>query len=628
MILGKFAKHIFFGVFSIACIHAIGQFQFREIGAEAGIDYHYLGVNDMGGGAAFFDIDNDGDEDLWVSGGLNRDVLYENDGSGSFTEIGFEAGLGITFNIVTTGVITGDLDNDGFKDVLLTTQRGFSHILLKNKGDKTFENLTHSAGLGGIEAYGLAASMADINLDGYLDIYIGNYIERDQVLRSPDRDSVLGFAHDCHSNQLYLNNGDWTFTEVAEAWGVSNPGCALATAFSDFDGDHDPDLIVANDFGEWVLPNALYQNQYPESFFEDRSEEAGMNQGIYGMGIAIGDYDQDLDLDYYITNLGGNILLNNQADGTFFEGALQAGIEDKYGVDSLLAVGWGTVFMDMDNDADLDVYVVNGSIPAAHFIANDENNPNTFFENIGNGQFREVVLSEGTDSPQRGRGLACADIDGDGDLDFLVANTTRQASTQQIHRLELYRNETPLENTWIDIQLKGIDANSAGIGSKIYVYSGEEIWFSEVTGGYGTHASQHSSIVHFGLGKGEIDSLHVIWPGGKIQRVLDPSINQRLVVSENSVLTQNEKSLEKGGTNYQVIPNPFNKNVQIKLSPPRDSDIELQIFDKLGRRVYAKTFSTGRTGPYIEQWESPHPGMYFLQIQVNHNFFNKTLISH
>ncbi|MEM6631838.1 MAG: FG-GAP-like repeat-containing protein [Bacteroidota bacterium] len=628
MIHGRYTTCVSFLVLIFSSIQVQSQFQFTEISAEAGIDYHYLGVNDMGGGAAFFDMDNDGDEDLWVSGGLNRDVLYENDGTGKFTEIGFEAGLGVTFNLVTTGVITGDLDNDGYKDVLLTTQRGFSHLLLRNKGDKTFENLTHSAGLGGIEAYGLAASMADINLDGLLDIYIGNYIEKDQVLRTADRDTVLGFAHECHTNQLYLNMGDWTFQEVSEAWGVGDAGCALATAFSDFDGDHDPDLLVANDFGEWVLPNALFRNQYPEPQFMNISRTSGMDLGIYGMGIALGDYDQDLDLDYYITNLGANVLMENNTDGTFSEVAAEAGIADTYGLDSLLAVGWGTVFMDMDNDADLDVYVVNGYVPAAHFIDNKQENPNKFFENVGKGKFQEVRLEGDLSSPQRGRGLACADIDGDGDLDFLVANTTRQASTQDIHQLELYRNESSFGNNWLDIQFIGRQANRDGIGSKVYAYCGEKTYLYEASGGYGTHASQHSSILHMGLGESIVDSLVLFWPGGKKQLIESPVLNQRLTIQEEEVLTTNEPRLEQNFTSLQVFPNPFHQKIHIRFTLELEASVELQIFDKLGR-AYSTSFPTSfGTGIHHLTWEAPHAGTYFLRLQSNHNFFYKTLISH
>ena len=362
-----------------------------------------LGINEMGGGAAFFDMDNDGDEDLWISGGINRDVLYENDGSGYFKEVGVQAGLTITTNMVTTGVVTGDVDNDSYSDVLLLTHRGFHNTLLRNKGDGTFQDVTTSAGLEDESAYTLAAAMGDVNLDGYLDIYIANYIKKHVLLYDMTEDTVQGFDHTCHANRLYINNGDWTFTEVAEEQGVSDKGCGLAVAFSDYDGDNDADILVANDFGSWVLPNALYKNQFPEDGYEDVGKFSGMDVQIYGMGIAIGDYDMDLDLDYYITNIGKNVLLQNMGNGIFTDQAVQAGVPDTYVDEGLFTTGWGTAFMDFDNDTDLDLYVVNGFVPAAPFISNALHNPNRLFEN-------------------------------DGDMDFLLVNVNRQGTSIAIQR--------------------------------------------------------------------------------------------------------------------------------------------------------------------------------------------------
>ena len=629
MILGKRNILVFLLLSGFMGTVVYGQFQFTDITEEAGISHHYLSARDMGGGAAFFDMDNDGDDDLWISGGLNRDVLYENDGKGNFTEIGFEAGLGVTFNTLTSGVITGDLDNDGFKDVLLLTHRGASNILLRNLGGKSFEEVTAVSGLGGLKAYSMAASMGDINLDGYLDIYVGHYIERDGVDRDADRDSVLGFSHDCYANSLYLNRGDFTFEEVGATWGVDNAGCTLATCFTDFDGDHDPDLLVANDFGQWILPNALYVNQYPAAGFIDRAEELGVDQGIYGMGIAIGDYDQDLDLDYYITNLGKNILLNHTPESGFEEVGIPALVDDTYGLDSLLAVGWGTVFMDMDNDTDLDLYVVNGYVPAAEFIENKEENPNSFFENVGEGQFQRVALEEGLASPQRGRGLACSDIDGDGDLDFLVVNYTKQATTQKIHKVELYRNDSENDHNWVGITLKGTANNAQGFGSKVLLYTGERVYLQEAMGGYGTHASQHSQVIHFGLGLADqIDSLVVFWPGGKKQVYRDLEINQIHELGEfNQVATSIGQVAEIFAKPF-IYPNPFNSQISIAFNLKNSRRVAIRIFDALGREVYAKSLGNLSPGEHWLTWKSPNKGNFFLQVQSGQTFFYEKLISY
>lgn len=607
---------------------SFGQMQFSEITKEAGIDHYYLSVNEIGGGAAFFDMDNDGDEDLWISGGMNWDKLYENDGTGHFTDISWEAGLPITKNYVTTGVITGDLDNDGFKDVLLLTHIGFPNVLLRNNGDKTFTNVTLSSGLGAFDAYNVSAALGDINLDGYLDIYAAHYIDRPALLYNATRDTVLGFQHKCHSNKLFINNGDWTFTEKTSQYNADDTGCALAAAFTDYDQDHDPDIMLSNDFGTWVAPNALLQNQYPDTTLLNVSKSTGMDIEIYGMGIAIGDYDNDLDLDYYLTNLGRNVLLQNQGNGNFIDYSTEAGVEDTYEKDGLFAVGWGTVFADFDNDSDLDLYTVNGHVSAAPFIRNGKKNTNRLFENDGNGYFHQVVLPESLQSYQRGRGLACADIDQDGDIDCLVVNVNRQATPDTIQKVQLFRNELQNNNNWISIALNSSSYNRDGIGSTIFIEANERKYMQEANGGYGTHASQHSRIVHFGLGPAtKIDSLIIVWPGGKRQVHSNISANQFLTIREGALATSANTLLEPEMIDLTCFPNPFSHQIKIEYQVPSSDWADLSIFDALGRRVFheSRKANPGQRQQLI--WQSPHPGTYILRLQTKKYGARQTLIS-
>ncbi len=601
------------------------QMSFSEITLDAGIDHHYLGVNEMGGGAAFFDMDNDGDDDLWISGGLNNDVLYENDGQGNFSDISSAAGLRFTNRIVTTGVITGDIDNDGFRDVLLITHRGFSNTLIRNNGDNTFSDVTLDSGIDTYKAYSLAAAMGDINLDGYLDIYAANYIEKDKLKYDDTGDTVIGFAHQGHENKLYINNGDWTFTEADEEFGVGNTGCALATTFSDFDNDNDPDILVANDFGAWISPNALYENNYPENSFNDASQLSGMDVGIYGMGIAVGDYDQDLDLDYYITNLGRNVLMQNQGNGTFIDYTEVAGVENIFVHDSSLTVGWGTAFMDFDNDTDLDLFVTNGWVPAAPFINNSVQNPNQLYENIGGGKFEVMEMDSIIASPLRGRGYACSDIDGDGDLDFIVINVNRQATPGEVQAVQLYRNDSDLSNNWIQIKLQGTTNNKDGFGSKILLATGGEHFLQEVNGGYGTHASQHSSTVHFGLKEYEsIDSIWVIWPGGSSDLFTDIEANQTMTLSESQTTSILKTSINDH--TVKVFPNPFHGSINIDFSLLKEDPIQFKIFDVMGREVFKKSMDGSLIGRKLE-WESRDAGVYTLFIETEHYIINKKLIA-
>lgn len=604
------------------------QMQFSEYTREAGIDHHYLSVNEIGGGAAFFDMDNDGDQDLWISGGLNWDKLYENDGTGHFKDISWEAGVPVTKNYVTTGVITGDLNNDGFKDVLLLTHTGFPNVLLRNNGNKTFSNITQSSGLGAYLAYNVSAALGDVNGDGYLDIYAAHYIERPALLYNATRDTVLGFQHQCHSNKLFLNNGNLTFTEVTNSYNADDTGCALAVAFTDVDADHDPDIIISNDFGAWITPNALLQNQYPEPSFRNISQNTGTDTEIYGMGIAIGDYDNDLDLDYYLTNLGRNVLLQNQGTGQFRDHASAAGITDTYQADSLLAVGWGTAFADFDNDADLDLYVVNGHIPAAPFINNGKANPNRLFENDGAGHFSQIHLAEALQSPGRGRGLTCADIDGDGDLDFLVVNVNRQATSDTIQKVQLFRNELQSNHHWTAITLQTDSYNRDGIGSKIYIRTSEGQYLQEVNGGYGTHASQHSSIAHFGLGTASmIDSLIVVWPDGKKQVHTNIAANQPITIIEaDPLLTSATGVPVRENLLLRCYPNPFAQEVHISYASPLQSRTELHIFDSFGRLLFSRRDNPNSTQQQTLQWQPPHSGTYIVHLRTpTHSTYQKII---
>ena len=600
----------------------MSQLQFEEVALASGVDHHYLGVNEMGSGAVFFDADNDGDEDLWIAGGLNMDKFYTNDGKGNFQDLSLIAGLGITENIVTTGVISGDMDNDGFRDIILITHIGFTNILLKNNGDNTFTNVTSGSGIDDYKAYSLAATLADFNLDGLLDLYAAHYIEKNQLTYNETGDTVIGFEHICHQNKLYLNQGGFRFEEAGESYNALNKGCALAAACSDYDDDGDPDLLIANDFGAWITPNALLENQYPNPTFKDVSENSGMDIGIYGMGIAVGDYDQDQDLDYYITNLGRNALMQNQGNGVFLDKTEEAGVEDIFVADSSLTVGWGTAFMDFDNDSDLDLFVTNGYVPAAPFINNSRINPNRLFENNGDGTFRQLPLDSLIGSPLRGRGYACSDIDLDGDLDFLVANVNRQATSEAIQPIQLYRNITPSSYNWIQFKLEGVQSNRDGFGSKILLKTDDATFLHEYNGGFGTHASQHSSIVHFGLGdENSIKEVEVRWPSGEIDYFTNLEVNRHHTLIEGGTVS-NKRHMDSEA--IKVFPNPTSGRINIYFNSSHDKLKNLVILDPLGRIVFQKAYQSETN--MSEFWDAPAPGLYQLQVRTALNRHSQKVI--
>ncbi len=603
-----------------ATLHA--QIPCTEVTQQVGIDHHYLSVSYMGGGAAFFDFDNDNDEDLWIVGGINQDVLYENDGVGNFTEIGTVAGLEATNGHITSGVITADLNNDGWRDVIVLGHIGFHPLLFKNNGDGTFDEISGPAGLANYEGQSYAAACADVNQDGLLDIYVGTYIENIQLIYD-NNGAAIGFDHDCFDNFLFINDGDWTFTEMAQEYDVRNGGCALATTFTDFDQDADSDLFIANDFGEWLVPNSLYENNNPTGPFPNVSSATGMDIGIFGMGIAIGDYDRDQDLDYYVTNLGTNIFMENQGNNTFLDKAAETGTEDTY-VNSLFATGWGTAFIDVDNDTDLDLFVCNGYVPAALFISNNPLNKNRLFINDGNADgtgytFFESALESGLDDPGRGRGFTYADYDNDGDLDFLIINVNQQTSGDSVQNVLLYRNDNDNENNWLKVKLQGTTGNRDAFGSSIKIVVGEHSWVHDYNGGYGSHASQHASNAHFGLGENTVvDSLLITWPGGVQHAFTEITSNQTICISENGTITDtNDPEVQESFLQVSAYPNPFKEQTQIKFYLPNADDVQIDIYDALGRKIHSFQEKKYSQGEHILEWKnqlSPS-SWYVLQIK-------------
>lgn len=614
----------------------MGQVLCTEVSLDVGINHHYLGVNEMGGGAAFFDFNNDSYEDLWISGGVNMDAFYKNNGDGTFSNISLEAGLAATNFFVTTGVVSGDVNNDGFRDVLVLTHRSHRLLLFINNGDQTFSEESLMRGLGGVTAQNFAAAFSDVNLDGHLDIYVGNYLNKGDLIY--EGNEVTGFDYECHPNWFFLNQGDGTFSQKAAEFGIDDNGCALAVIFTDYDMDSDPDLLVANDFGEWVTPNGLFENDFPADTLPNIGASSGMDVGIYGMGIAVGDYDRDLDLDYYITNLGRNVFLENQNDGTFLDNSSFTGTEDTYmDSDSLFATGWGTAFIDLDNDADLDLFVCNGFIPSADFIANNKVNKNRLFINDGNEagvgySFSEFALGTGLDDGGRGRGFAYSDYDNDGDLDLIIINNNRQATPDSIHGVLLYRNDLETNGNWLKVSLEGVKNNRDAFGATIKIVVGNMKWVHDYNGGFGTHASQSSSIAHFGLGEhGKVDSLIVTWPGGAKSYFSNISSNQAVHIKEEQIVSSQDQQLIPRKFSFKVYPNPFVEELNIQFRLEKSEAVNIEVFDVLGRKIDTIFDNWYSSGEHNLLWSPPSSilskSYFFIRLRTESQTITQRVIT-
>lgn len=597
------------------------QTLFEEKALEVGIDHYFQNGNLMGGGVAIFDFNQDGWEDIWINGGGPRDVLYQNKGDGTFREMGATAGLGITHNYNTTGVVTGDIDNDGLRDVFITTRADTPNLLLKNNGDGTFSNISDESGIGNYTAWSTTAAFADVDLDGFLDIYVGNYVQKFGYIADREQGILAGYDHECQPNFLFLNNQDGTFSEVGQTYSVADKGCALASTFTDFDNDRDLDLMVVNDYGEWVLPNSLLINQQSDNNelkFKAIADSAAVNVGIYAMGVAIGDYDKDNDLDYYITNLGRNVLLQNQGNGTFIDTTQFAAIEDTY-AGTALTVGWGTTFLDVDNDSDLDLFVANGFIPTLSFNTTSLENEDKLFINQGytiekgGVTFTDESKICGIGDASTARGLAQGDFDNDGDLDLVIVRVNGTNNPDSRKRVLYYENQLHSDNNWLKVKVQG-EKNEAAYGTHLRIVVNGESWVTEINGG-SSHASQNSSIVHFGLGTAEIvDSLIINYLNGTAEILTAIPVNQQLFTSAKKVGTTSITSLAiNSGLSLKIAPNPMQTQSHISFYNPNKNTIFLTVLDALGNTIIQQQTTENQLTLARGQLTT---GLYWLQAQT------------
>ena len=559
---------------------AKAQVVFEEIATQSGINHMHRSTFRMGGGIAVLDFDNDGWEDVYMTGGEDPDKLYRNLGDGQFEDVSAQTGItAITTGHESFGVVAGDLDNDGDRELIITGSIGNPVLLLNNQGNGTFI-LTPNA-LSSNNIWTTSATLGDINQDGYLDIYIAAYVYTSQMIRDEFND-IIGFSHDCSANLLFINNGNFTFTEAALAYGLSDEGCALAVTFTDFDNDQDVDLLLANDFGEWVLPSALFRNQFPLASFDNVSSQFQMDVEMYGMGIAIGDYDKDNDLDYYQTNIGRNFLSRN--DGVVFEDVTTDANVENDSLNGLNTTSWGCFFFDADNDSWPDLFVANGQLPMAPFLANVPHDPNKLFLNNGDGSFSDVSDESGLSVTERSHGAVCADFDKDGRVDIMVSNN---GFTSGETRVYYHRNVSESNNHWVLFSLQGTQSNSDAIGARVTAWINGAPLLAEVDGG-SSHASHSSNRIHFGLGSETIiDSVSVEFPSGITQTLFDLLVDQHYTIAEDLTVGLTYSGLD----NFLIQSNGQGVVIWSKHA----CKAQLELIDILGRIVWSShlALSTG-----------------------------------
>ncbi len=425
-----------------------------------------------------------------------------------------------------SGVVFFDYDGDGWLDLYFVNSAG-PGVLYHNEGDGNFTDKTASAGVAD-SGYGLGTAAADYDGDGDLDLYVGNYAKfrpelHEPCIRSGDIVVYCGpEAFEPQRDVFYRNEGDGTFVDITEQAGFL-PAAAkeLGSFFIDYDQDRDPDLYVAGD----RTPNLLYRND------GDRFAEVGaiagvayndMGKPLAGMGVDVGDYDNDGLFDFFVTNYQWetNSLYRNLGNGFFADITFQSGL----GVPSLQFLAWGTLFFDYDNDGDRDLFVANGHLDDnIHlFDAVTYEQQNQVFRNEGQGRFadRSDQVGPGLALKQVSRGVAMGDYDNDGDLDLVVANNNQPAV--------LLRNDGGNLNHWLSLRLVG-----NMVGAEVRVSSGDLTQVDVVRTG-SSYLCQSALRPFFGLGdRTRIDQVEIRWPSGKVQHLRDVAVDQLLTVYES-----------------------------------------------------------------------------------------------
>ncbi|MDZ7640250.1 MAG: CRTAC1 family protein [Bryobacterales bacterium] len=440
----------------------------------------------------------------------------------------------------------GDFDNDGFDDLFITYWG--RNVLYRNNGDGTFRDVTEEAGLANPESeWGSGCTFLDYDRDGHLDLFVANYVDFDLATTPRAGENAncnwKGVAVMCGPrglktarHRLYRNRGDGTFEDVSEASGIGGASGSYAMTATATDSNNDgwPDIYVACD----STPSFLFVNQQDGTFREEALErgaalnEDGVEQA--GMGLGVADFDGDGHLDILKTHFADDthILYRNDGEGYFDDVTMRAGlgVETRY-------IGWGAGIVDLDNDGNPDLFIVTGSVyPGLErkLAQYPHRSPRLLFRNLGNGRFEELMegAGPGVAAAHSSRGCAFGDFDNDGDLDILIMNMNEPPS--------LLRNDLAGDANWLKVQLTGVKSNRGAIGARVRVRFGNRTQAQEVQA-QSSFYSVNDPRLHFGLGEAKSADVTVRWPSGEVEDFHDVAAGYLLEIEEGRGIVQRTK---------------------------------------------------------------------------------------
>jgi len=510
---------------------------YQEIGLDIGLDFiHSIGdselnniVESSSGGAAFLDYDRDGYLDLYITSGtwieglsegsqpeqMPGNHLYRNRRDGTFEDVTKKADIGGPW--YSMGITVGDFNNDGYPDIFVSNYG--QNVLLRNDGNGTFTDISKRAGVDGGQEFSVGAVWLDYDNDGFLDLYVGNYLNFDPEYKyyyAPD-----GFpgpmAYDSQKDVLYHNKGDGTFEDVTESMGIADvDGRAMGVGAADYDEDGYMDIYVANDH----TLNYLFHNEGGKKF-TDRGTMTGTafsqaGEATVSMSVDFADFNNDGLLDMFVSDDTYCSLYENEGNGLYRDKSYTSGLSTV----CAQFVGWSSSFVDYDNDGDVDIFKTNGALK--HLYGHEDQ----LLENIDGGKFMDVSLQRGEYFSKEyvGRGTCLGDYDNDGDMDALIVNLNDHC--------RFLRNNKGNQNNWIILDLAGTSSNRDGVGARVKISSGgrEQIAQKKTTTGY---LSQNDPRIHFGLEKNEVvDRIEINWPSGKVQVLENIKANQIIEIKE------------------------------------------------------------------------------------------------